>query len=337
MADLHLSFAMTPYDRMLPLIHGEVKPDGITLEYQGMPGAVPGVFYDQLKFQRYDVSEMSFSSFLIDRAKGWPYRILPVFHNRNFSYTSIAIRRASGIRQDHPEDLKGKRFAIGDYQQTGGLWIRGVLLHEFDVKPQDMVWYQTRGQNYSHTGASGTKPPVELHYADAEIGTLFMRGEIDAAWGMGGGGGEPSSALTRRDVDIRGNPDFCWLFSDPKAEAIRYYNKTGIYPPHHTTAVRDSILQEHPWVARSLMEAFDKSKSIAMQRMRQQTLFVFGDHYQEEVRSMLGPDPFAYGVKKNAAGIDMVQTISVEQSLTPRKQPLEEIFPPEVLFMEERL
>ena len=85
------------------------------------------------------------------------------------------------------------------------------------------------------------------------------------------------------------------------------------------------------------MEAFDKSKSIAMQRMRQQTLFVFGDHYQEEVRSMLGPDPFAYGVKKNAAGIDMVQTISVEQSLTPRKQPLEEIFPPEVLFMEERL
>ena len=33
MADLRLSFAMTPYDRVLPLINGEVKPDGITLEY----------------------------------------------------------------------------------------------------------------------------------------------------------------------------------------------------------------------------------------------------------------------------------------------------------------
>ena len=32
MADLHLSFAMTPYDRMMPLINGEVKPDGITLD-----------------------------------------------------------------------------------------------------------------------------------------------------------------------------------------------------------------------------------------------------------------------------------------------------------------
>ena len=32
MADLKLSFAMTPYDRVLPLINGEVKPDGIELE-----------------------------------------------------------------------------------------------------------------------------------------------------------------------------------------------------------------------------------------------------------------------------------------------------------------
>jgi 4,5-dihydroxyphthalate decarboxylase len=334
MADLHLSFAMTPYDRMLPLINGEVKPDGITLEYQGMPGAVPGVFYEQLKFQRYDVSEMSFSSFLIERAKGWPYRILPVFHNRNFSYTSIAIRLSSGIRQDHPEDLKGKRFAIGDYQQTGGLWIRGVLLHEFGIKPDDMIWYQTRGEHYSHTGASGTKPPVELHYADAEIGTLFQRGDIDAAWGMGGGS---EHALARKDVDIRGNPDFVWLFSDPKAEAIRYYTKNHIYPPHHTTAVRESILNEHPWVAVSLMKAFEESKRIAISRMRDQTLFVFGQHYIEEVQEKLGKDPFVYGVKANAEAIDMVQTISAEQSLTPRKQPLDEIFPTELLIAEERL
>ena len=45
------------------------------------------------------------ASFLVERAKGFPYRLLPVFHNRNFSYTNIAIRRSSGIRQDHPEDL----------------------------------------------------------------------------------------------------------------------------------------------------------------------------------------------------------------------------------------
>lgn len=335
MADLNLSFAMTPYDRVIPLITGEVKPAGITLDYQGMPGAVPGVFYDQLKFHRYDLSEMSFSSFLVERAKGFPYRLLPVFHNRNFSYTNIVIRKSSGIRVDHPEDLKGKRFAVGDYQQTAALWIRGVLQHEFGVVPQDMEWVQTRGEHYSHTGASGTKPPVKLTYANAAESTLLLRGEIDAAMNLGG---EPSgSALARESADIRGNPDFCTLFSNPKAEAIRYYQKNHIFPPHHTTALRETILEEHPWVALSLLNAFEEAKKIAMSRTRQQSLFVFQNHYLDEVKQVMGGDPFAYGVKVNAAAIDMVQTISVEQSLSPRKQPLDEIFPTEILIAEERL
>ncbi|HEX7476019.1 MAG TPA: hypothetical protein VF318_08655, partial [Dehalococcoidales bacterium] len=118
MADLHLSFAMTPYDRLLPLINGEVKPDGITLDYMGMPGSVPRVFYEQIKFQRYDVSEMSMSSYLRLRSIRWPYLMLPVYHNRNFSYAYVQIRPSAGIRPGHPEDLKGKRIGIGDYQQT---------------------------------------------------------------------------------------------------------------------------------------------------------------------------------------------------------------------------
>jgi 4,5-dihydroxyphthalate decarboxylase len=335
MTDLHLSFAMTPYDRVLPLITGEVKPAGITLDYQGMPGAVPGVFYDQLKFQRYDLSEMSFSSFLVERAKGWPYRILPVFHNRQFFYTTIVIRRSSGIRVGHPEDLKGKRFAVGDYQQSAALWIRGVLQHEYDVTPQDMEWVQTRGEHYSHTGASGTRPPVKLTYATKPASTLFLNGEIDAAMSWLGIGEE--NALERRGEDIRANPDFTLLFDDPRAEAIRYYQKTGIYPPQHTTAIRQSILDEHPWVAVSLLNAFEEAKRIAMTRMRNQTLFVFTNQYMEDVRRIFGADPFAYGVKRNLPAIDFVQTISVEQSLTKAKQPLNEIFPEEILLAEERL
>jgi 4,5-dihydroxyphthalate decarboxylase len=326
---------MTPYDRVLPLITGEVKPAGITLEYQGMPGAVPGVFYDQLKFQRYDVSEMSFSSFLVERSKGWPYRLLPVFHNRNFFYTTIVIRKSSGIRQDHPEDLKGKRFAVGDYQQSAAMWIRGVLLHEYGITPQDMEWVQTRGENYSHTGASGTKPPVNITYATKPASELFLNGELDAAMSWLGMGNE--SALERQGQDLRGNPDYTYLFSDPKAEAIRYFKKTGIYPPQHTTAVRGSILDEHPWVAMSLFNAFVEAKKLAMQRTAQQTLFVFQQHYLDEVKSVFGTDPFAYGVKANAPAIDFVQTISAEQSLTPKKQPIDEIFPKELLIAEERI
>jgi 4,5-dihydroxyphthalate decarboxylase len=345
MADLKLSFAMNPYDRMLPLISGEVKPDGITLEYAGMPGAVPRVFYEQIKFQRYDISEMSMSSYLRMRSIKWPYRMLPVFHNRSFSYSYIHIRRNSGIRQGHPEDLRGKRIGIGDYQQSVGLWTRGIMQMEFGLKPEDMIWYQERGQHFSHTGASREAgleipPSVKLQYANTDFNTMFLKGELDANTGTSLDGGKGFvSAIDRKRPESAADPDLITLFPDPKEEAIRFFKKTGVYPPHHTTVVRESILEEHPWVAISLMEAFEESKRIATQRLHQSppTLLVFGQHYLREIDEIFGPDPMQYGIKANAKAFDMVQTFSVQQGLTKQKQPLEEIFPQEVFYMEERL
>lgn len=130
------------------------------------------------------------SSYLRMRSVGWPYRMLPVFHNRNFSYTAIEIRQSSGIRQGHPEDLKGKRFGIGDYQQSLGLWARGILQMEFGVKPEDMVWYQEKGEHFSYVGASaeaGLALPVavKLHYAKTDLSTMLLKGELDAAASLG--------------------------------------------------------------------------------------------------------------------------------------------------------
>jgi 4,5-dihydroxyphthalate decarboxylase len=324
-ATIDLSLAISPYDRVLPLICGEVKPSGVTLAYEPNPSPsatspVPRIFYEQIKFQRYDVSEMSFSSFLIERARGWPYLALPVFHNRNFRYTGIVVRSEAGIRQDHPEDLKGKRFSIPDYQMSMALWTRGVLQHEFGVSPHDLEWLQTRGRRFSHTGASQVELPknTRLQFANATEDSLFQRGEVDASMTFGAA-----------------NPGVTALFSDPRAEAIRFYRKTGIFPPHHITVVRESILQEHPWIALSLMDGFTEAKSRAMRRVQQQTLFVFNQQYAQDERALFGPDPYVYGVKANAAAIDMVQTMSVEQGLTPRKAPLDEIFPDLVLAADE--
>ncbi len=335
---------MTPYDRVLPLINGEVRPDGIDLEYAGMPGGVPRVFYEQIKFQRYDLSEMSLSSYLRLRSINWPYRLLPVFHNRNFSYTFIHIRLGSGIRRGHPEDLKGKRIGIGDYQQTLGLWTRGILQAEFGVRPEDMVWYQERGEHFSHTGASreaGLALPsrIKLNYAREDFGTMFLKGELDASTGLGFGLPVGRfSGIDREHVSIAGNPDIVTLFPDPRQESIRFYKKTGIYPPHHTTVVRESILEQHPWVAISLMEAFEESKRLAIERLSRlpPTLLVFGEQYLREVGEVFGVDPYKYGIRANAAALEIAQAFSVQQQLTERPQPFEELFPPEIINLEER-
>ncbi|HTE84090.1 MAG TPA: hypothetical protein VK821_05105 [Dehalococcoidia bacterium] len=334
MTRLDLSFAITPYDRVQPLLSGEVRLEGIRLRYFDLNA--PDVFVRQIKWSQFDVSEMSFSSFLRARSQGWPYRALPVFHNRNFSYTRILIRRSSGIRPNHPEDLKGKHVGIADYQQTAGLWQRGVLEHEFGVAPGDMEWFQERPPELSHTGTTGFDVPagVKFHYTDTDLGTMFLRGDLDAAFTYITG-----TAIDRDKADLSRNPDYCLLFDDPRAESCRYYQKEGVFPPHHLTVVRESILQEHPWVSLDLMNAFEKAKKLAMDRLRVRTpsLLIFSREDLEQQRSVFGDDPFAYGVKANAKAIDMVQTFSVEQGFTPKKQPLDELFPREILTYEGRL
>ncbi|MBI4200311.1 MAG: hypothetical protein HY535_07555 [Chloroflexi bacterium] len=334
MADLVLSFSIAPYDRVMPLITGEVKPVGITLQYQ--PVAGPDLFYRQLKFNQFDLSEMSHSFFLMGRSRGWGYRLLPVFHNRKFYYTRILIRRGSGIQVDHPESLKGKRVGNADYCQSAALWTRGILQHEFGVKPEDMEWYQDRPERFSVASSMGFKPPanVKFHYTTTDLGTMFLRGELDAAITY-----QTGAIMDRPKADISKDRRFTTMFRDAKREASRFFKKTGVFPPQHVTVIRESILKEHPWVANNLMEAFEKAKKLAYQRLYDDppTCLVFGVEDIRQQRETFGDDPFKYGIKANRTAIDMAQTFSAEQGLTPRKQPWSEVFPEELLLAEESL
>ncbi|MBI4200248.1 MAG: PhnD/SsuA/transferrin family substrate-binding protein [Chloroflexi bacterium] len=339
MPDLRLSFSMTPYDRVRPLITGEVKPQDIALEFTRM--ASPDIFYQQSKFSRFDVSEMSMSAYLIARAKGWPYRMLPVFHNRAFFYTGLLVRRGAGIKR--PEDLKGKRFGFAEYAQSAALWTRGILQHEFGVRPEDMVWYQERTPRFSHSGPAGFRPPpgVRLHYAQKDLMTMMLQDELDVALPQRG------AAMDRPKEDLSASRKLQRLFRDPKAEAIRYYRKTGVFPIQHITVVRESILKEHPWVAASLMDAFERAKMAVLGELfgfhgfigfhaGHNSLLVFGGQELTEQRQLFGYDPYPYGIRANAREIDLAQTFSAEQGLTPRKQPWEDIFPEETLIAEEQ-
>ena len=177
---LALSIALSDNPNTRPLIDGEVVPEGIALT----PTAVhpSEMFWRQLKFAEFDVSEMSMSSLVIATARGpTPWVALPVFTTREFFHTRILVRADAGIAA--PADLMGKRVGVPEYQQTAAIWGRGALENEFGVRPRDMEFFMERGDK-SHGGATGFKPPagVTVHQipASTNIGEMLTRGELDA-------------------------------------------------------------------------------------------------------------------------------------------------------------
>ncbi len=67
-APLHLTYAGGLYDRTAPLATGEVRPEGIDLNY--VPVVPPEAFWRQLKHNEFDVSEMSCANYLTVFSRG---------------------------------------------------------------------------------------------------------------------------------------------------------------------------------------------------------------------------------------------------------------------------
>src|SRR5688572_27891924 len=128
---LRLSLACWDYDRTRALVDGRVQPDGIDLIYLNQP--VEETFFRMMRFAEFDASEMSLSSYVASLGRAEPpFIAIPAFPSRFFRHSCIFVSAKSGIRK--PEDLKGKRVGVPEYQMTAPVWIRGILSDEYGVK-----------------------------------------------------------------------------------------------------------------------------------------------------------------------------------------------------------
>jgi 4,5-dihydroxyphthalate decarboxylase len=326
MAKLQLSLIMSPNPRSQPLLDGSVQPQGIELT---ATSATPGeIFWRQLHRAEFDVSEMSLSSLLIVTAQGnSPWVGIPVFPIRRFFHSEIFVRADAGI--ERPEDLKGKRVGVPEYQQTGALWTRGALQHEFGVRAEDMDWHMERTPEGSHGGATGFRPPPGVSFQhippEKNIGQMLVDGELDAtAFYVG-----TVNLFDRSSIDLTRHPRSRRLFRDPEAEGARYFQKTGLQPINHAVVIRRSILEQHPWAALNVYQAFleAKDKLLARTRSLVDPYFRLG-LLPPDARQALAHDPYPYGVQANRKVLETVAEYSYEQGLTPRRVSLEEVFAP---------
>jgi 4,5-dihydroxyphthalate decarboxylase len=323
--NLKLSIGITNNPRTWPIIDGTVKPDGIDLVATVLHPSE--LFWRQLHFAEFAVAEMSCSSFIIALARGDTRFVgLPIFTTRRFFHTSILVARKAGI--DTPADLKGKRVGVPEYQQTAALWARGVLQHEFGVRPQEIEFWMERTPEKSHGGATGFKPPpgvvVKQIPPDKSIGAMMLAGELDAALHYLSG----RNLVDRSRENLASHSDFKYLFPDPLAEGIRYYRKTGLLPINHQAVVRRDVAEQEPWVVLNLLKAFNRANEIANAQRREHVAY----HLATGLLAGDAETPLLHhGVKANRKVVETIAQYSLEQGLTPRLVKIEELYAPNAL------
>ena len=176
-----LSIALSDNPRTRPIIEGRVAPEAIRLVPTTLHPSE--MFWRQLRYGDFDVSEMSMSTLTILTSQGnrdWVG--IPIYTMRKFFHTEIVY--PEGFRHRTPADLKGKRVGVPEYQQTAAIWTRGVLEHEFGVKPSDMTWFMERNDDNSHGHSTGFKSPPGVSVTpvplNTNLGEMLLKHEIDA-------------------------------------------------------------------------------------------------------------------------------------------------------------
>jgi 4,5-dihydroxyphthalate decarboxylase len=321
MTKLQLSIAMGDYDRTRALLDGSVLIDGV--DPVCMTLSPEETFFRAFRGVEFDISELSFSSYLVKASRGQsPYIAVPVFLSRAFRHTSIYVRK-DRIRR--PEDLKGKRVGVPEYQLTANVWARAILQDDFGVAPSDITWVRggidTPGRPEKIT--LQLPPDVRLENAPEgmTISDLLDRGELDGFIAPR----PPSGAALR-------NPDVGWLFDDPTAAAKDYYRRTGVFPIMHVVGIRHELAAAHPWLPGAVLKAFSQSKAMALDKLSDtsatKVTLPFVEEQLKAARETLGEDYWAYGVAASRRTLETFVRHHHAQGLSARLMSVDEIFHP---------
>lgn len=323
MSRLPLTLACWNYDRTQALVDGRVRPDGIDLNVQMLE--VEETFFRMLRHREFDAAEMSLSSYCMTLTRpDPPFIALPVFPSRLFRHGCIFVSAASGITR--PEDLRGKRIGVPEYQMTAPVWIRGILADEYGVDPAD-VTYVTGGEEQPGREeklklALPERFRVEPIGPEDTLSAMLADGRIDALHTAR----IPSTFYTRPDAVRR-------LFPDFKAVEQDYFRRTGLFPIMHVVVIRRDVYAANRWAARALSKAFEAAKALVQEELRVtaslRTMLPWQIAAVEETAALMGGDWWPYGIPANRAVLDTFLRYHHAQGLSARRLTVEELFAPE--------
>jgi len=276
---------LADYPQTKAIRDGRVTSDIVTLDICGPEQAHNG-FKAMLRENAFDAGELAIVTYLQAKAYGKPYVALPAPISGRFQHHCAGFNRELG--HIDPKDIEGKRVGVRTYAQTTGLWIRGILRHEYGVDLDKVTWC-TVGEGHL---AEYTDPPnCERLPKGSDIGQMMLDGELVA---------------TLQGIDLPKDPRVERLVHDPHGAARGWYAREGIVPINHLFVVHEDISRNRPDIVREIYRMIRESR---------------------ELTEGGAPTPFPpLGFEANRKGIQLAIDWAYDQKIIPRKPSFEELF-----------
>jgi len=150
------------FKRSAPLEFEDVRPPSA-----GFKRVVRGL--------EFDVAELAITTFLMAKAAGKPYRLLPAVVLARMQHPRLVC---DSTRRVSPGSLEGKRVAVRSYSVTTGMWIRGILEDDHGVDHRRIRWVTFEE---AHVAEFRDPPNVERAPAGRKPEEMLLAGEVDAA------------------------------------------------------------------------------------------------------------------------------------------------------------
>jgi len=274
---------LADYPVTLAMKDGRVSSELVKLDYRG-PKVANKAFKDMIRDNAYEAGELAIITYLQARAWGKPFVMLPAPISGRFQHHCIAFNHERGPLA--PKDIEGRRVGVRTYSQTTGLWVRGILQHEYGVNLDDVRWMTIED---AHVTEFQDPANCERLPAGSKLADMMMNGELAAAI-LGS--------------DMPKDPRVQSLIPDPAAAAQAWYERERLIPINHVFVVRQELSKQRPDVMREIYRMLVESRGFA------------------PVSATRPP----FGLEANRRGLDLAIEWSYEQKIIPRRLSVDELF-----------
>ena len=318
---LRLKMALANTGEANAIKDGSVPIKGVQPEFVDVKPQI-AAYRRMVRDVEFDVCEIAPSTYMIAREHGAPFKALPIFLGRRFHHSGFVYRDDAGIRE--PKDLEGKNAGVRAYSVTTGVWTRGILQNEYGIDLSKITWWV---DDEEHVTTLTLPSNVRQVPQGKSLVSMMEAGELQAAFTANAGIGRTGApkegwAAGTEKVEQK----YVEFFKDSEKLEAEWYRRTGIYCFHGVVVVKDSVLKEHPWVAKSIYDAYVESIDRYLKRLKAGEKVSDRDDQVHRMKKIVGEDVLPQGIEKNRKSIEALIKYVNQQGMLKRTYDVKELF-----------